>query len=300
MRTNWLYMLMAFVMSITLWYMVTGQERVETLIELRLEFKGMPAGLIVKDGLAKKLSVRLRGPKGLMRSINDSQLTYAVDLSTLKKGTNIVPVLAERLPITRAFEVIEVTPSRLILDVDSLAEREVPVEARFVGDMPADVVATGLEWKPEKVRVRGPESVVSSIRKLRAEVPPPPHGEMGPIALNIPIIVPELAEAIPAQLQVNYRASIAMREMVLQRTIKYEDVEDVKVKLNPTKVAVRVELPRSQASHADLLGTVEVRVELPLMREPGTIHLPVRVTAPEGVSVIDVVPDTVAVTIQKR
>lgn len=300
MRSNWLYMLMACLMSVTMWYMVTGQERVETLIEVRLEFKAMPAGLIVRDGLVKKVSVRLRGPKGLMRSINDSNLTYAVDLSTLKKGTSIVPVMAERLPITRAFEVIEVNPSRLVLDVDSVAEREVPVDARVTEGIDPDVVIEGLRFTPAKVRVRGPESVVNALRKLHADVPPPPAGEVGDVLVDVPVILPELVESVPGQLQVAYRASIARREVVLSRNVKAGEAPGFRVKVAPSKVSLRADLPRSQASDTEVLGAIEARVDLPADIVPGVLHLPVQTVAPEGVKVDEVVPDTVTVTIQKR
>jgi hypothetical protein len=300
MRSNWLYMLMACVMSVTMWYMVTGQERVETLIEVRVEFKGMPAGLIVRDGLVKKVSVRLRGPKGLMRSINEASLTYAADLSTLKKGTSIVPVVVEKLPITRAFEVVEVTPSRLVLEVDSVAEREVPVDARVTGTVAPDVVVEGLRFTPAKVRVRGPESVVDALRKLHAEVPPPPADTVGDVLVDVPVVVPELVESTPAQLQVAYRVTIARREVVLSRQVRFDDMQGLRIKVAPAKVSIRAELPRSQASDAEVLKSIEARIELPEDVAPGVLHLPVHTVSPDGVRVDEVVPDTVTVTIQKR
>ena len=80
MRSNWLYALMAFLMSVTLWYMVTGRERVETLVEVKLEFKGIPSGLVVREGLTNKISVRIRGPRGRRTQLG-AELRFGMLLS---------------------------------------------------------------------------------------------------------------------------------------------------------------------------------------------------------------------------
>lgn len=307
LRVNWLYMLLAGVMSVALWYMVTGQERVETLIELRLEFRGMPPGLIVKDGLEKKISVRLRGPKGLIRSIDDSQLTHALDLSNLKKGTNIVPVLTDRLPITRAFEVVDITPSRLVLDVDALVEREVPIDVRVRGELPPDIAIEGFTWEPPLVRLRGAESVLDTIRTLKAEVPPPTAVEATAVVANAPIIVPKLTEAVPSLVQVSYRTVIIKREVVLKRTIQHVPLEGSVVQISPKQVSIRVEAPRSMTTNKELLKQVTAHIDIPdatgeavAKKDAEPTEVPVRVVVPEGVQVVDIVPATVAVTVYTK
>ena len=50
--------LLSLVIATGLWYLVVGRDHVETQVELRVEYRGLPSGLVVGDGLINQLSVR--------------------------------------------------------------------------------------------------------------------------------------------------------------------------------------------------------------------------------------------------
>lgn len=299
MRSNWQYAVMAFVMSVTLWYMVTGRERVEVVGEVRLEFKGIPPNLVVREGLVNKVSVRVRGPKGLVRVMTARDMSYAIDLSNLKRGTNIVPLTAEKLPEARAFEVVEITPSRLTLEVDAIVEKDVPVTVDINGTIPVDVRIEKTVVTPERVHLRGPESLVSRIDRVKVAVAAPALDEAGTVEVQATPTLPEATESTPPTVSVQLETALRVKEITLKREVAVQAPHGLRARVAPRTVTLLLEMPASVAADAEALRTIRVYAEVPESTGAGQEKLPVRVDLPDRVRLKDISPDTVSVTFRK-
>ncbi|WP_353116213.1 CdaR family protein [Nitratidesulfovibrio sp.] len=299
MRSNWQYAVMAFVMSVTLWYMVTGRERVEVVSEVRLEFKGIPQNLVVREGLVNKVSVRVRGPKGLVRVMTARDMGYAIDLSNLKRGTNIVPLTAEKLPEARAFEVVEITPSRLTLEVDAIVEKDVPVTVDINGTIPVDVRIDKAEVTPARVHLRGPESLVSRIDKVKVAVAAPALDEAGTVEVQATPTLPEATESTPPTVSVRLDTALRVKETTLKREVAVQAPQGLRARVAPRTVTLLLEMPASVAADAEALRAIRVYAEVPEGTGAGQEKLPVRVDLPDRVRLKDISPDTVSVTFRK-
>jgi hypothetical protein len=86
LRANWQYLLLALVLAVFSWNLVSGRERVETRVEIPVETVNRPKDLVVSRGLVSRLEVRVRGPRGFIRSLDPSRLAYELDLSGLAPG----------------------------------------------------------------------------------------------------------------------------------------------------------------------------------------------------------------------
>lgn len=299
MRSNWQYAVMAFVMSVTLWYMVTGRERVEVVGEVRLEFKGIPPNLVVREGLVNKVSVRVRGPKGLVRVMTARDMSYAIDLSNLKRGTNIVPLTAEKLPEARAFEVVEITPSRLTLEVDAIVEKDVPVTVDINGTIPVDVRIEKTVVTPERVHLRGPESLVSRIDRVKVAVAAPALDEAGTVEVQATPTLPEATESTPPTVSVQLETALRVKEITLKREVAVQAPHGLRARVAPRTVTLLLEMPASVAADAEALRTIRVYAEVSEGTGAGQEKLPVRVDLPDRVRLKDISPDTVSVTFRK-
>ena len=99
-----LSLLVAVLAAVGMWYVVSVRDRLEAQVEVNIDYYGIPPNLVVTDGLISKITVRLRGPETLLRSIPQQRLTQAVDLSDIKKGVTVVPLGGDNLgPTFRAF-----------------------------------------------------------------------------------------------------------------------------------------------------------------------------------------------------
>ena len=91
-KGNWRYLLVAFLLALGLWYTLNAREQIERVVEVRLDYKGLPTGLIVTGGQLNKVSVRLRGPQELLRSMTNREISYTMDLSGVTPGKNVIPL----------------------------------------------------------------------------------------------------------------------------------------------------------------------------------------------------------------
>lgn len=83
--------LLSVLIAVGMWYMVSVRDRLEAQFDVNLDYYGIPANLVITDGLITKATVRLRGPETLLRSVTQRKLIQAVNLSNIKKGTTVVP-----------------------------------------------------------------------------------------------------------------------------------------------------------------------------------------------------------------
>ena len=67
---------------------------------MSVEMTNAPKDLTIRKGLVSKIEVRVRGPKGLVRSLDRRKWTYSLDVSRLKVGENLVDIDRERIPLS--------------------------------------------------------------------------------------------------------------------------------------------------------------------------------------------------------
>ena len=81
-------LIIAIFLAIFLWYGITGSEKVESYIDVRLDYSGVPAGLVVTEGRVNKVTVRVRASEGLLRSAYDRDRTLVIDLSSTREDSS--------------------------------------------------------------------------------------------------------------------------------------------------------------------------------------------------------------------
>ena len=293
-----LYGLMAFVMALMLWYTVNAKEQVERVVEVRLDYKGLPHGLVITDGQLNRISVRLRGPLELLRSLSSRDSSYTLDLSTMTVGSNIIPLSWSFLPDLRAYQVVEVIPSRLVLEVDRLLETKVPVTARLrESPLNPSVQLENVVINPDQVTVRGPASEVARLRRLTVEIPVQLENEDKVITDDIPVLAPPSVEVIPAAVKVTREISISRRNLALTRDVLLEYPDSQELVSQPRRVGLVVSVPRGAASDSGYMAQIQALVgnESQTLRGAGPWKVPVRIALPPGARLVNQNPPEVTV-----
>ncbi len=90
-------LLISIIAATGMWYVVSVRDRIEAQFDVFIDYYGIPQNLMVTDGLIKKISIRLKGPETLLRSIPKQHLNQQVNLSEIKRGVNIVPLSPDNL-----------------------------------------------------------------------------------------------------------------------------------------------------------------------------------------------------------
>src|ERR1044071_2658326 len=102
--------------------------------------------------------------------MNVANLVARADVTALRPGDRVAPLSdSVRMDLPEDVRIVEVAPRSVTLHLETVVEREVPVEARFEGELPEGFRQTAVVVAPERVRVRGPESHVNGVDKAFTE-----------------------------------------------------------------------------------------------------------------------------------
>ncbi len=293
-------LLVAVLAAVSMWYVVSVRERLEAQLEVTLDYYGIPANLVITDGLVNKAVVRLRGPETLLRSATQGKLIQAVNLSHIKKGVTVVPLTTEHLgPVFRAFELIDVQPPRVVITADTLIERAVPV--RLTVDSPLRNGALTVEnakVTPATVTLRGPESIIQGISHVPATIMADPKAAGSTVHLTITLDTPSLVTAVPPTVKVQY--SITSGRTAVDQRCKVEiSAENPRLyKVEPDELTLSVEVPEALAKNARYLGQLEATVSPPDLDEGESSQVEVRFRLPEGMTLLS--PGTEEVTVSRK
>lgn len=294
---RWAYFGVAFIMAVGLWYVLTVRDKVETWVDVRIEYRGLPHGLVVREGLVDKLSVRLRAALGLTRTITTRPYAVSLDLSAVQKGTTVLHITPEILPFTDAFEVLEISPSRIAIVADALELREVPMEAAVTGHLAKDFYVRSLRITPQNAHLRGPETLVSVLERVFVPIALTEAMRPGPLEMREFVNVPDGVTVTPQQVVVDLEVGVRTKTVRVTRDVRVAAEEGVAIEsIQPAKVTVSVEVPESQANDEQVLEGIIATATLPgRFIAGGELNLPVHVILPEFASLDTVEPKEITV-----
>ena len=295
---NVLILALSFILAVGLWYMITVRESLEAQTEVQLTYRGMPEHLMVYDGLLKSFNVHLRGPKALIKALEKKTLSYSVELSTLHRGTNIIPLAAPASLIGgRALDVTALVPNRLVLEAETVVERVVPLDLKFASSAVAQAIkAERLSAEPSDITVRGPESMVRKITDLKLEVPIDVEAGPGDHMLMLSVNVPQHVTSVPGTVRVSYVVSGKRSRLEVERT-PYPDVRNTQhYQISPRKVRLQVELPESLVANKAYLDKIRVVVDVRAVLAGESRVVKPSVELPDGARLEGMVPNVLHVT----
>src|SRR5919199_997842 len=151
---DWGLKLLAFAITLGLWFAVTGQ-RVPATARLRrvpLHFV-LPNDMEIANEPREEVDVTLRGGKQILNSLRAQDTILNFDASAFSPGERLVRLSPETVP----------------LRLERRVEREVEVEPRLEGKPADGYELLGVEARPPRVRVRGPESRVNALQEAPTE-----------------------------------------------------------------------------------------------------------------------------------
>jgi len=159
--------ILALIMAIVLWVYVMNEQNppVETSMEIPLEVRNLSNSVVAVD-IPDTVRVKVRGPRTLIIGLTQGDIKSYIDLKGLSDGNNTLKVTTS---IPASVELMEVNPDKINFRLDTIASRQVPIEAR-IGGTPTDGSIGKITYGSPTVAIKGPSELLDKVVKSLVDV----------------------------------------------------------------------------------------------------------------------------------
>jgi len=154
---------LALIIAVGLW--LAGHRDTERAVEVPVEFRNIPADLMVMDNRVDYVVLRLMGPRTLVSTLDADAMRLSLDLNGAKPGSLSYPLAANYFNIPRGVTVARITPPVIHLRLEPVVRRTLPVSVRISGKPASGYRIAKTLVQPESVSVEGP---AEDVRRLDA------------------------------------------------------------------------------------------------------------------------------------
>ena len=152
-----------------IWFSITRGQEILGSFDVPIEFVNRKPQLEIMDTSVTSVQLRLNGSRSIIGAIRPEQLRVVVDLGQAVNGKNNIPVNSDNLTLPAGVTLNDVDPHIVEVSMDVLIEKELPVQADWVGLLNPALILTDVSIKPERIRVIGGKNLLDSIRTLYTE-----------------------------------------------------------------------------------------------------------------------------------
>ena len=169
---DWLIKLVALGVTFALWLGVTGLSTPTTTrltgIPLSLRFS---SDVVVTNSPVDEIDVVISGDNRKIAQINKNDLVASVDLTSIQPGDRLIQLTPENvlLDLPLGVRLDEVTPGRMIVRIEAVDVKEVPVKVETTGKLPEGLELYSQTVVPTRVRIRGPQSYTKDLAQILTE-----------------------------------------------------------------------------------------------------------------------------------
>jgi YbbR domain-containing protein len=148
----------------------------QPIIDIRLsgvplEFRGQSPNVVISGDVEQTVSVRLSGPRDIMRSLTPNQISVIADLTNKEPGERVVQLRPEDVsrPDDDNIQVLQVEPASIKLRLEPKVLKRVKVEPQFMGQVDEGLEVYKVTAEPSTVEIEGPDSQVNKTNLVLTE-----------------------------------------------------------------------------------------------------------------------------------
>jgi YbbR domain-containing protein len=253
---------------------------------------GQNPGLVISSVVPQEVRLTIRAPQSVWNQLNSrpESVRAVLDLSGVGAGEHRLPLQIQ--VDARPVRIVTASPSSVLLTLEPLLSRTLPLESTLLGKLAIGYQAGDLVLEPNQVVISGPESRVSRVS--RVSVPVNLNGIRETLDADIPVealdqndaaipdltIQPQTAHiSLPVVLQGGFR-DMAVKVIVHGQVAPGYRLDSISV--SPPVVTVYSANPELVNT---LPGVVETQA-LDLNATSSNLNLRVALDLPSGISVV--------------
>lgn len=138
----------------------------EITLPLTVEFADMSEALVVV-GDVPTMEARIKGPSGLLKSLQDAKLSHRISLASAEPGELHIRISPETVKAPQGTSVQGVDPAFFFVRIDNRIEKLVPVVPDLQNEPVAGYEVSAVTASPSTIRLSGPASMLEAITAVR-------------------------------------------------------------------------------------------------------------------------------------
>jgi hypothetical protein len=289
----------ALVLSVGLWFFVNaGQRGALAPMRIPVSYRQLPAGLVIVNQRPDFVQIEVRGPRTLLSLLDPDRMLLRLDLSGVTPGQAVFKIGPEMFNVPRQTDVLRISPSQIVLEIDRIIDRQVPIHVNVQGQPAAGYRVASVKAIPPAATVRGPSRFVYHTDNVQTS-PVPVNGARAD--LEQPASLPPPSERVSVVGPPTVDAMVSISEIIADREFRGLAVEvrdtDYIARVEPHQINVTVRGPVNQLSGVDLRGSIFVSAEDVV---PGSHTLPLQIELPDGIQLVRANPGNVRVRIYRQ
>lgn len=161
---DWAMKLIALVITLGLWFGVTGSSTPTTKrFTVPLNISGPNNAEITSS--QTEVEIVVSGDKRRIDQINRADLLANIDLTEMPAGDRVVSLMPENVAVDLpdGARLVEIFPIRIPITLETIEEKDVEVRAQTVGSPAAGFEVYSTSVFPLRIRVRGPASYMNTL-----------------------------------------------------------------------------------------------------------------------------------------
>src|SRR5262245_2225519 len=103
------------------------------LVGVPIAYRGLSPGVVIGGDTEKTVSVRLSGPRNIVRTLTPNQLLVIADLSNKEPGEKVVQLKVDESFLPDNVQVLQIEPASIRIKLEPMAKKLVKREDTFMG-----------------------------------------------------------------------------------------------------------------------------------------------------------------------
>jgi len=230
------------------------------LVGVQLEYRGLAQGLEISGGeVNETVSVRLRGPRDVVRNIMPNQIAVVADMSNKEPGDRVIQLKTRDVSAPEGIEVLQIDPGTIRLRIEPTTRKRVKVEPDIVGQVKEGYELYRVTIDPPIVEIQGPESQVAQVESVSTESVQL-YDRSAPFRASVDVDHPNhsIRVVTPGLISLSFEVGEVRAQRKINVPVQWLDQNSGSRLLTPV-VAVELSGPRAVL---DAITPEQVRVEL--------------------------------------
>jgi YbbR domain-containing protein len=181
---------LAVLISLGLWWVVSRDPTVESIVTAPIEFLHAPENLVMTADTPLEIHVAVSGPERIIRAMDQAEINAVIDLAGVKPGERTFDLGPKQIHVPRGVKVERVVPSQIHIEFNPNATRTVEVRPRVIGTFVSGYGITDVTPDPVTIVIEGPANRVNAIDTAITD-PVDATGVMGKATFTTHAYVPD-------------------------------------------------------------------------------------------------------------